>query len=90
MMNDETIAALQAGALSLTAEAALMEPRSIVLANQYREQAALIRALIERDKQPPIVRIDPAQYEDGLYLNPITGAVMWIAAFPPVGGGHAK
>ena len=43
-------------------------------------------AVAANSARPAIVRIDPAQYEDGLYLNPITGAVMWIAAFPPVGG----
>jgi hypothetical protein len=84
-MTDETIAALEWAARcadQFAAEQRPLGPSANLAANEKR--AALIRALIERDKQPPIVHIDPAQYEDGLYLNPITGAVMWIAIFPPV------
>lgn len=63
-----------------------------------REANALLTAEIERltaerdaavaanSARPAIVRIDPDQYEDGLYLNPVTGAVMWVAVHAPVGG----
>jgi hypothetical protein len=43
-------------------------------------------AVAANSARPAIVRIDPAQYEDGLYLNPVTGAVMWVAVRAPVGG----
>jgi septal ring factor EnvC (AmiA/AmiB activator) len=43
-------------------------------------------AVAANSARPAIVRIDPAEYQDGLYLNPVTGAVMWVAAHAPVGG----
>jgi hypothetical protein len=47
------------------------------------ERDAAVAAISAR---PAIVRIDPDQYEDGLYLNPVTGAVMRVAVHAPVGG----
>lgn len=34
---------------------------------------------------PGLVRIDPTEYQDGLYLNPVTGAVIRVTA-----GAHLK
>jgi hypothetical protein len=76
-MTDDTIAALERLQAWLDADDASHF-------GQHEKDLQTILDHIERGKEPPIVRIDPAQYEDGLYLNPITGAVMWIAIFPPV------
>jgi len=78
-MNADTIAALERAA-ELIVNGGI----------RCQQDAALIRDLIKRERaggeRAQIVRIDPAEYQDGLYLNPVTGQVIRIAADAHLGG----